>query len=106
MDKRTQLTDLARRLRRASSAADRSALGALDREVAHVLRSMPARTWSSDERAAFEELRLAHGEARERCERETARIDETLVQMRLHRDGWMAYAMSDSHEMDVDEARR
>lgn len=105
MDRRTRLSDLARRLRRAASAADWSALAAIDRELARVLRGT-SRPLSPHERAALEDLRRAHSEARERCAHETARIDEVLLQMRLHRDGWMAYAMSDSHDPDLDEAPR
>jgi len=100
MDRRARLNDLARRLRRAASAADWSALGAIDRELAHVLRWTPP-TWSSPERAALEAVRRAHGEARELCAHETARVDKVLSQMRRHRDGWMAYALSDSNDPEA-----
>lgn len=105
MDKRAQLSDVTRRLRNAAQAADWSAVGAIDREIAHLLRWMQ-RTESTEERAALEELRKAHADARARCDREAARIDEALVHMRTHRDGWMAYAMSGSHDSNLDEERR
>lgn len=105
MDKRSQLADLTRRLRSAADASDWSTLGVIDRELAHFLRWM-RRTGSDQERAALDELRRAHAEARERCDREAARIDEALMHMRTHRDGWMAYAMSDANDPDLDGARR
>ncbi|NLG77557.1 MAG: hypothetical protein GX535_15100, partial [Xanthomonadaceae bacterium] len=79
-------------------------LGAIDRELARALRK-EQRTWSPSERAALEDVRRAHSEAWEHCTREATRIDEVLLQMRLHRDGWMAYAMSDAHA-DLEKARR
>lgn len=105
MDKRAQLLDLTRRLRTAANASDWPALRVIDRELAHLLRWMRL-SGSDQERAAFEELRRAHAEAREQCDREAARLDEVLAHMRTHRDGWMAYALSGSHESDLDQAWR
>lgn len=105
MGRRARFIDLARRLRRAMRAADWSALAALDREVAQALRSTP-RLLPSQERAALADLQRAHREARERCAQEAARLDTALSQMRQHRDGWMAYAMSNSHDLDTEEIRR
>lgn len=103
MDNRTRLADLARRLRSAADASDWSALAVIDRELAHLLRWLP-RSDAPQERAALEDLQRAHMQARERCEREAARIDDVLLRMRTHRAGWMAYAMSETNEQD--EARR
>lgn len=104
MGNEAQLSDFARRLRGAATAADWSALGAIDHEVAQVLRRMRG-TGSARERAALEELRRAHAEARDCCEREAARVGEVLQQMREHREGWMAYAMSAPEESDLKESR-
>jgi hypothetical protein len=101
MDKGAQLSELTRRVRRATSATDWSALGVLDHEIAHLLRWMPGGPWKEQERTALAELRSAHAEARERCGCEAARVEEVLLHMRLHRDGWMAYAMN----VEQDEAR-
>lgn len=100
MDRRTRLNDLARRLRRAASAEDWAALSTIDRELAHVLRWTPP-TGSRSERAALETVWRAHVEARERCAHETTRVDKVLAQMRQHRDGWMAYAMTDSNDPEA-----
>lgn len=105
MDKRAQLADVTRRLRRAAQAADWSAVGAIDREIAHLLRWM-RNTGSAAERVALEELRRAHFEVHSCCEREANRLNEVLQRMRTHRDGWMAYAMSDAQDPLFDEIRR
>jgi hypothetical protein len=105
MDKRAQFSDVARRLRRAAQAADWSAVGAIDREIAHLLRWMQ-HTESAAERLALEELRRAHSEVRSCCEREANRLNDVLQKMRTHRDGWMAYAMSDAQDPQFDEILR
>lgn len=93
-----QLAKLSRQLERAAAESDWSALGALDRELAGLLRTTASRQWTPKERSALEALHRAHTLAREHCERETTRMDGVLSQMREHKDGWMAYAMSNESD--------
>ncbi|HMN43149.1 MAG TPA: hypothetical protein PKE27_01120 [Povalibacter sp.] len=95
MDRQQQLSRLAQRLARATADGDWRAVAALDREAAELLRAASQRPWLLQEHAALDALRRAHAAAREQCEREAARLDGLLAQMRSRRDGWMAYAMSD-----------
>jgi hypothetical protein len=85
-------------LSRLSADGDWGALAQFDRELAAQLQLLSKRQLSREERTALDRLRSAHDAARERCEREFARVDTQLSQMRAHKEGWMAYAMSNELE--------
>lgn len=89
-----QVAQMTLQLERLSADGDWHALAALDRELAAWLPKLSSRQWTAAEHAALAQLRLAHGTARERCEKEAARVGTQLTQMRERKDGWMAYAMS------------
>ncbi|MBS0353885.1 MAG: hypothetical protein JSR83_08270 [Proteobacteria bacterium] len=90
------LAALATRLRAATAARQWAAVGRIDGEIAALLESF--RTGfplSSAERQAVDALAAVHGLAREVCADEAARIGRRLAEMCTHRDGWMAYALTD-----------
>lgn len=95
MSKEPKLEQLARRLAEGAAAGDWQAVAELDQEIAEFLRGLrQRRQWSSFERIAFEQLRVAHAQARECCERESQRVGEQLAQLRAHKDAWIAYGMN------------
>lgn len=90
---------MAQQLQRLAAGRDWSGLAMLDRKVAALLASLPPQGgWSVRERRAFEGLRSAHGAARELCEIELARVRQQLDDMRRHRQGWLAYALTGLEE--------
>lgn len=101
MDRRSQLEQMTLQLSRLSADGDWGALAQFDRELAAQLQLLSKRQqWTQEERMALDRLRRAHDAARERCEREFARVDTQLSQMRAHKEGWMAYAMSNELEKE------
>jgi len=99
MGKTTQLALLASQLLRLSNERNWPALAALDREVAAMLPLLSKQQqWRTEERLGFDELRRAHGLALRHCQRESARVDEGLTQLRARRQGWMAYALGNASE--------
>ena len=86
------LVGLGSRLREAARARNWSALMRLDAEVAALLRGFSREQCRPTELAAWMQLRTAHENALQDCQREVERLDQALVQMRRHREGWQAYA--------------
>ena len=89
-----QAMQLARRLDAATLAGDWAAVAVLDRHVAALLRTTGSRPLSAQEDAALSRLQHAHRQARERCAFATERMAAQLNDMRSHKDGWLAYAVS------------
>lgn len=90
------LASAATRLRAATAARQWVAVARIDAEIAALLASFRSGCpLSSAERQAVEALAAVHGLAREACADEAARIGRRLAEMCTHRDGWMAYALTD-----------
>lgn len=100
MDRQSHLARLALQFSRLSADGDWHALGELDSRLAALLQEASKQQWTPAERVVLEKLQRAHEQARERCDRETDRIEAGLAQMRERKDGWMAYAMSVELEED------
>ena len=95
MKARHDMAALALRIEAAARANDWSALAAVDREVADVLRAVAKQgKRSAAERAALQQLREAHRVSRERCGTEAAHLGERLDDLRAHKEGWLAYSVS------------
>lgn len=83
------------RLREAIRTQSWSALTRIDAEIAQLLKGQPVLALTVGDQAAVGQLRRAHQQALEACERELARLTQVLTAMRENRDGWQAYV--DSH---------
>lgn len=99
MDKARQLRALARRLDQAAQQQDWIAVGDADRELAALLGTLAGGRLSAGERQALETLRESHSAARLQCEGERLRLGAHLGEMRLRKEGWLAYAL----DADVQE---
>jgi hypothetical protein len=99
MGKTSQLALLTSQLLRLSNDRNWSALAALDREVAALVALLSKQPQLRvEECVRLDELKSAHATALAHCEREFLRVDQGLTQLRLRRQGWMAYAMSNEEE--------
>jgi len=98
MDRASHLTRLTVQLTRLAADADWRGLTQVDRDLANLLPRWSAQQWTHVELAALEQLRRAHEAAREACSRESARVEGLLAHLRTHKDGWMAYAMSNEEQ--------
>jgi hypothetical protein len=101
MDRAAKLTQLAKRLARLSAERAWDELVVVDRELAALLPVLAARQCTAAERASLAQLQEAHEEARKRCASEITELGLRLLQMRVHKDGWIAYAMNN----ELDEGR-
>ncbi|MBV8503220.1 MAG: hypothetical protein JO006_16070 [Paucibacter sp.] len=95
------LTGLGSRLREAARARNWSALMRLDAEVAALLRGFKREQCRPTDLAAWMQLRTAHENALQDCQREMQRLGETLEQMLQHREGWQAYAASQDWPVEL-----
>jgi hypothetical protein len=101
MDRRSQLVNLTFRMNAASAGRDWTVLGRVDRELCALLPRLAAHgAWDALEGQALDHLRQAHRTALERCERESAAIGQRLAQMCANKEGWLAYAMAGSDELE------
>jgi hypothetical protein len=99
MGKPTQLALLAAQLERLSRDRNWLALAALDREVAALVALLSKQPQlRAEEYQRLDELKSAHAAALAHCDREFSRIDRGLTQLRVQRQGWMAYAMGNEEE--------
>jgi hypothetical protein len=48
--------------------------------------------------ADLEKLRNAHQHAQEHCARELEKVGKRLEELREHKEGWIAYALSENEE--------
>ncbi len=99
MDKARQLRALARRLELAVERQDWSALGDADRELGVLLGALDGGSLSASERQALDVVRETHTAARLQCEGERLRLGAHLGELRLRKEGWLAYAL----DADVQE---
>jgi len=105
VDKTLQLQGLAQGLERASRSRDWAALARADADLVAALRQWPSLAgWSADERAALEQLRGQHAQARAHCEAELSALSATLQNMRQGRERWQAYAQSNNWQEQGDAA--
>jgi len=101
MAEQTALGAMAPRLRRAIAAKDWTALAALDRELACLLRRLAAsKALSKADRRALEQVRQAHAEGQAVCARELDLSAERLAVAHERKGGWMAYALNGAPEED------
>jgi hypothetical protein len=90
------MTDFAARIEAATSAEDWTALAAIDRELAKALPELARQGLRSPaEKTAMAHLRKVHRASIERCGQAAADVNERLVGLRTHKEGWLAYAMGD-----------
>lgn len=89
------------RLRAAVGSQSWSALSRIDAEIAQMLNGNPGIAVSIADRALVEQLRQAHQQAVDACEREVQRLDQVLKTMRENRDGWQAYVESQAWNLQV-----
>jgi len=99
------LAGLAGRLREAARDGDWTALARVDAEIAEQLRGYDALRASADERASWGALRHAHEQAMQDCQRESRRLRQAIEQMVVLRQGWLAYAESQTWQAPPLNAR-
>jgi hypothetical protein len=80
----------------ATDAKDWTALATLDRELAKALPEIAKQGLRTPaDKAAMANLRKVHRASMERCGQAAADMNERLVGLRTHKEGWFAYAMDD-----------
>jgi hypothetical protein len=101
MNREAELRSLAQRLQAAGEAGEWRALAVIDRELAGRWEKFVAHgPWTASERQALAVLHQAHSEAAALCGREVQRLQERLAELRLNKEGWMAYAVGSEWEGD------
>ena len=96
MSRRHPMTDLAARIEAATDAKDWTALAAIDRELAKALPELARQGLRSPaDKAAMTHLRKVHRASLELCGQAAADMNERLVGLRTHKEGWLAYAMDE-----------
>ncbi|MBN3728605.1 hypothetical protein [Burkholderia sp. Ac-20379] len=99
MDDTRNLMELAARVRAATKRRDIAALTILDRLVRDVANGMVSRSHASvTEQRAVALLRIAHHDAIDMLEAESARLARDLAALGMRRAGWHAYAQSGAGE--------
>ncbi|SFC05910.1 hypothetical protein [Massilia yuzhufengensis] len=95
MDRSRSIEALATALQDAGARADWDALGRAVRELGPRLQALSAgRAWSAPERAAVARLRGAHEGAQAAAAAASAQLQARLDDMRVNKEGWMAYALA------------
>jgi hypothetical protein len=96
MDNVRLLLELAARLVAASDKRDWSALAEADRALAGLAERLAAQAGLSEaERDALARARAAPRIASQRCAAESGRLAGVLESLRSHREGWVAYALTE-----------
>lgn len=99
MDRSRAIDGLAKVLQDAGARADWDGLAHAARELGPRLQALASSTpWSGAERAALGRLRSAHDEAAGQVAAASAQLQARLDDMRINKDGWMAYALTGEPE--------
>jgi len=104
MDRSHAIDGLAGVLADAGARADWEVLGRAVHELAPALQALAtAGPWSAGERAALARLRSAHAGAAQAVAVARARLQARMDDMRVNKEGWMAYALAGEPESDLTE---
>lgn len=94
MDRHALLSDLARSVKEATARRDWDGLVRSNARMAETLPLLAAQgKWLAAEQEALAELARAHRESTEYCSRELVMLEDKLNEMRVNREGWLAYAL-------------
>lgn len=86
---------LARRIARAAEQKDWKDLALAERVLSVELPALAAQgEWTPDERLALTELWAAHRGAQENCAAELALLEKKMAEIRVTKEGMLAYAQS------------
>lgn len=106
MDRQQQLLQLAQKMSAATAASDWTALSAINTLMAAALPAMAAQgPWNPAERAALAALRQLHRQAEHCAKLASDQLSVKLSELQARKEGWMAYAMTNPDNENIDELR-
>jgi len=93
-------------LQAAAASADWDRLGAHAAALAPALRTLAAQgPWNAAERTALQRLRSLHDEAAADVAAQLSALGTRLDEMRINKDGWLAYAMHTETDYGASQER-
>jgi len=100
MDRVAELQRLAHGIEAAASRNDWAAVMHIEQNLARSFEALAARgPWTAAEHRMLEALQAARERVFAQCSRTVAQLEQRLVSLREHREGWLAYANNDKDDL-------